>query len=64
MSDQVQWVHVAMAAAVVVLVMMASAGASWLALAGWSGAAVLLAIWTVLVLRVRSREAGRGRHGS
>lgn len=55
MGEQVQWVHVVLAGVVVVMVMLASQGGSWLALGGWLGALAVAGTWIVLVVRVRAR---------
>ena len=58
MAEEVHWGHVALAAAVVLLVMLASAGSSWVAVGGWVGAGVVFASWCVMLVRSRAGEAG------
>lgn len=71
MTQQVHWGHVGLAAAVVLLVMLASAGSSWAAVGGWAGAGAVFTLWCVLLVRTRAEasgvrrpsEVGAGRRG-
>lgn len=59
-ETEVQWIHVALAAVVVVMVLVAQSGTPWVSLAAWAGAAGVGAWWLLLLGRVRAREP-RGR---
>lgn len=60
-EERVQWLHVALSAAVVLLVLLAQTGDEWVATLGWLGTAVVTAWWLALLWHSRGRKSRHPR---